>query len=185
MNAASFATGAFPDATGFFGNVVWQPTASGRDAAGKPVDFAQPVFSEDYGVLDGLKQGRSQLLLVETLFGAAHAKGLTTVTIGKTGAAYMQDNARGGWILDERTAWPLDFARALQAAGVALDEVDVVGVEDAAVDDEAVLLVEGALFGRHRAVIVEAGDALRRGHRITPRKPISLCRSVNRSLPRK
>lgn len=120
MNAASFATGAFPDATGFYGNVVWQPDARGKDASAKQVDFRQPVFSEDYGVLDGLKQGRAQLLLVETLFDAAHAAGLSTLTVGKTGAAYMQDNARGGAILDERTAWPLAFARSLQAAGVAL-----------------------------------------------------------------
>ena len=27
MNAASFATGAFPDLTGYYGNVVWQPGA--------------------------------------------------------------------------------------------------------------------------------------------------------------
>src|SRR5690348_6931598 len=43
MNSASFATGAFPDVTGYYGNVVWQPTATGNDSAGKPVDYRQPV----------------------------------------------------------------------------------------------------------------------------------------------
>jgi len=32
MNSASFATGAFPDATGYYGNVVWQPGATGNDS---------------------------------------------------------------------------------------------------------------------------------------------------------
>jgi arylsulfatase A-like enzyme len=120
MNAASFATGAFPDATGFYGNVVWQPDATGSDSAGKPVDFRQPVFSEDYAVLDALKVGGKQLLLTETLFDAAHAAGLTTAAIGKSGAAYMQDMARGGLVIDEKAVLPLAFARELQAAGFAL-----------------------------------------------------------------
>jgi arylsulfatase A-like enzyme len=120
MNAASFASGAFPDATGFYGNVVWQPAAIGHDSAGRPMDFRQPVFSEDYAVLDALKLARPQLLLVDTLFEAAHAAGLATATVGKTGAAYLQDNARGGLVFDERTVIPLGFARELQAAGVAL-----------------------------------------------------------------
>ena len=120
MNAASFATGAFPDATGFFGNVVWQPDATGHDSAGKPVDFRQPVFSEDYAVLDALKGGGKQLLLVDTLFDAAHAAGLPTAAIGKSGAAYLQDMARGGLIIDEKAVLPLALANELVAAGFAL-----------------------------------------------------------------
>src|SRR5215470_6909362 len=34
-NSASFATGAYPDATGYYGNVVWAPAASGNDSAAK------------------------------------------------------------------------------------------------------------------------------------------------------
>src|SRR5215470_19888488 len=71
MNSASFATGAFPDVAGFYGNVVWQPTATGNDAGGKPVDFRQPVFSEEYAILDDLKGPKGQLLLADTLFAAA------------------------------------------------------------------------------------------------------------------
>jgi arylsulfatase A-like enzyme len=123
MNAASFATGAFPGATGFYGNVEWLPAATGADSAGKPVDFRQPVFSEDYGVLDGLKLGRPQLMAVETLFDVAHAAGMTTAAVGKTGPAYLQDNARGGVVLDEKLAWPADFAQSLTAAGVPLPPV--------------------------------------------------------------
>jgi arylsulfatase A-like enzyme len=119
MNAASFATGSFSEMTGFYGNVLWQPTATGSDSAGKPVDYRQPVFSEDYAVLDGLK-GADKALFPETLFGAAHAAGMVTVTVGKSGAAYLQDTGRGGLVLDEKAALPLAFARELQAAGVAL-----------------------------------------------------------------
>jgi arylsulfatase A-like enzyme len=120
MNSASFATGAFPDATGYYGNVVWQPDATGTDSAAKPVDFRQPVFSEDYGVLDALKGPRKQLLLVDTLFAAAQAAGMPTLAIGKTGAAYLQDTGRGGMLVDEKTVLPLTLAKELQAAGIAL-----------------------------------------------------------------
>src|SRR5467141_1112587 len=54
MNSASFATGGFPGTTGYYGNVVWQPGAQGKDSAAKAVDFRQPVFSEDYAILDDL-----------------------------------------------------------------------------------------------------------------------------------
>src|SRR3954453_22628790 len=39
MRGASLATGAFPATTGFYGNVVWQPGARGKDSAGKEIDF--------------------------------------------------------------------------------------------------------------------------------------------------
>jgi arylsulfatase A-like enzyme len=120
MNAASFATGAFPDVAGFYGNVVWQPTATGNDSAGKPVDFRQPVFSEDYAVLDALAGPSHRLLLADTLFGAAQAAGLATATVGKSGAAYLQDMPRGGLIVDEKTVLPLALAKELQAAGIPL-----------------------------------------------------------------
>jgi arylsulfatase A-like enzyme len=120
MNSASFATGAFPDLTGYYGNVVWQPGATGHDAAAKPVDYRQPVFSEDYAILDGLKSPNKQLLLVETLFTAAQAAGLPTLAVGKSGAAYLQDTGRGGMFVDERTVLPLALAGELQAAGIAL-----------------------------------------------------------------
>jgi len=120
MNAASLATGAFPGATGFYGNVLWQPGAAGSDSAGKLVDFRQPAFTEDFAVLDHLKGQRSQLLLVDTLFEAAHAAGLPTAAVGKSGAAYLQDTGRGGIVLDEKTVIPLALAKELQAAGVAL-----------------------------------------------------------------
>src|SRR2546423_13718851 len=72
MNASSFATGAFPGTAGYYGNVVWQPGAGGKDAAGKDVDFRQPVFSEDYAVLDDLSANLGgRLFLVGTIFDAA------------------------------------------------------------------------------------------------------------------
>jgi len=120
MNGASFATGAFSEATGYYGNVLWQPSATGNDSAGKPVDFRQPVFTEDYAVLDALKAPNKELLLVDTLFGAAQSAGMVTLTVGKNGAAYLQDTGRGGLMLDEKTVLPLGFAKELQAAGVAL-----------------------------------------------------------------
>jgi arylsulfatase A-like enzyme len=119
-NSASFATGAFPEATGYYGNVLWQPGATGKDSAGKPVDFHQPVFSEDYAILDGLKDSTGELFLVDTLFAAAQRAGMPTLAVGKTGAAYLQDTRRGGMVIDEKTVLPLSLAKELQASGIAL-----------------------------------------------------------------
>src|SRR2546421_5319737 len=72
MNSASLATGGFPGTTGYYGNVVWQPGAEGKDSGAKPVDFRQPVFSEDYAILDDLSlQLDRNLLLAPTLVEAA------------------------------------------------------------------------------------------------------------------
>jgi arylsulfatase A-like enzyme len=121
MNAASFATGAFPGSTGFYGNTLWQPGATGASASGTAVDFHQPVFTEDWSVIDALDtDDHHQLFLVGTLFEAAQAKGLVTAAIGKTGPAYIQDRHRGGLILDENFAAPQALVNELQAAGYAL-----------------------------------------------------------------
>src|SRR5919206_399961 len=121
MNAASFATGGFPGSTGYYGNTLWQPGAEGKNSAGAPVDFQQPVFSEDYAILADLTRHlKGDLFLIETLFEAAQKAGLTTATIGKTGAAYIQDYKRGGMMLDEKAVLPLAFAKELQDAGFAL-----------------------------------------------------------------
>ncbi|HMJ50192.1 MAG TPA: alkaline phosphatase family protein, partial [Burkholderiales bacterium] len=121
MNAASFATGGFPGSTGFYGNTLWEANASGNDAANKPVDFRQPVFTEDYAILEDLNQYlKGDLLLVGTLFDAAQKAGLTTAAVGKTGAAYIQDYKRSGILLDEKTVLPLSLAKELQSAGIPL-----------------------------------------------------------------
>ena len=121
MNAASFATGGFPGSTGFYGNTLWEANASGKDAANKPVDFRQPVFTEDYAILEDLNQYlKGDLLLVGTLFDAAQKAGLTTAAVGKSGAAYIQDYKRGGMLLDEKTVLPLSLAQELQSAGISL-----------------------------------------------------------------
>ena len=121
MNAASFATGSFSGTTGYYGNTLWQPGATGDDSAGKPFDFQQPVFTEDYALLTDLTNFlKGDLFMVETLFEAAHRAGMTTASIGKTGAAFIQDYKRGGMMLDERAVLPLSLAQELQTAGIAL-----------------------------------------------------------------
>jgi arylsulfatase A-like enzyme len=121
MNAASFATGGFPGSTGYYGNTLWQPGAEGADSAGAKVDFQQPVFTEDYAILDDLTRFlKGDLLLIDTLFGAAQKAGMVTAAVGKTGAAFIQDYKRGGLLLDEKTVLPLSFAKELQAAGIPL-----------------------------------------------------------------
>ena len=121
MNSASFATGDFPGTAGFYGNVVWQPGAQGKDSSGKPVDFRQPVFSEDYAILDGLgRHVEGRLLLAPTLFEAAQKAGIATFALGKNGAAYLQDLKRGGMLLDEKAVLPLWLAKDLQGFGVPL-----------------------------------------------------------------
>jgi arylsulfatase A-like enzyme len=121
MNSASIATGTYPGVHGFYGNVVYAPSARGRNAKGAEIDFSAPAFIEDFGVVEAVRNAyRGKLTLVPTMLQAAHAKGLTTVAIGKFGAAFIQDYARGGLILDEDAAMPLSFARELQAAGYRL-----------------------------------------------------------------
>jgi hypothetical protein len=71
MNAASLATGAFPEATGYYGNVLWQPAASGADFAGKPLDFRQPVFSEDRLRLAGTELPLFEPPTVEAIYQAS------------------------------------------------------------------------------------------------------------------
>jgi arylsulfatase A-like enzyme len=121
MNSSSFATGAFPEKVGFYGNSLWQPGPAGSDSGGHPFDFQQPVFTEDYGLLNALNAYyKNELLMVGTLFEAAQKAGKKTAAIGKSGAAFLQDYKRGGLILDEKHAWPLSFAQELQAQGLAL-----------------------------------------------------------------
>jgi predicted AlkP superfamily pyrophosphatase or phosphodiesterase len=124
MNAAAFATGAYPARHGFYGNTEYQPGASGRTADGKAIDFTQPVFTEDHGVLQALDAFYPNgLFSGDTLFHAAHAAGLRTAAIGKIGPAFMQDfrpDTERSVLLDENIALPFSFAQGLQTAGFAL-----------------------------------------------------------------
>jgi arylsulfatase A-like enzyme len=121
MNSASIATGTYPGVHGFYGNVVYAPSAKGRNAKGAEIDFSAPAFIEDFGVVEAVRDSyQGRLTLVPTMLEAAQAKGLTTVTVGKFGAAFIQDYKRGGIVLDEDAAMPLSFARELQQAGYSL-----------------------------------------------------------------
>jgi arylsulfatase A-like enzyme len=121
MNAAALASGAYSDKSGFFGNVIYRPGAAARDGNGEPVDLTKPFFLEDYGILRQLDANEDgHLLLVPTLFQIAQKAGLRTAVVGKSGPAFLQDYKVGGVVLDEKTALPLDFARELVAAHVAL-----------------------------------------------------------------
>src|SRR5436190_1823740 len=121
MNSASIATGTYPGAHGFYGNVVYAPLAKGRNAKGADIDFSAPAFIEDFGVVEAVRElHRGKLTLVSTMLQAAQAKGLTTAAVGKFGAAFIQDYKRGGIILDEDAAMPLGFAKELQQAGYPL-----------------------------------------------------------------
>jgi arylsulfatase A-like enzyme len=121
MNSASIATGTYPGVHGFYGNVVYTPNAKGKNAKGVDIDFTAPAFIEDFGVVEAVRESyQGKLTLVATMLQAAQAKGLSTVAIGKFGAAFIQDYKRGGIILDEDAAMPLGFAMELQKAGYAL-----------------------------------------------------------------
>ena len=128
MNSSSFATGSFPKTSGFYGNTFWTPPQGtnnaipvGNSAGGTSQDYIDPVFTEDYQVLATLNNYYSgQLLLVKSLFATAQAAGLTTATIGKSGAAFLQDLANGGYFLDENTVMPRSLVTELQTAGIAL-----------------------------------------------------------------
>jgi predicted AlkP superfamily pyrophosphatase or phosphodiesterase len=51
MNSASIATGTYPGVHGFYGNVVYAPSAKGRNAKGTDIDFSAPAFIEDFSVV--------------------------------------------------------------------------------------------------------------------------------------
>ena len=128
MNGSSFATGSFPKTTGFYGNTFWTPPQNpgntipaGNSAAGTPQDYQDPVFTEDYQVLTTLNNYYGgQLLLVKSLFATAQSAGMVTATIGKSGAAYIQDLGKGGIFLDENTVQPRSLVTELQANGTAI-----------------------------------------------------------------
>ena len=135
MNGSSFATGAFPKTSGFYGNTFWTPPQGsantipvGSSAAGTNQDYVDPVFTEDYQVLATLNTYYSgQLLLVKSLFATAQSAGLATATIGKSGAAYIQDLGQGGYFLDENTVMPRSLVTELQSNGYALPANTVKG----------------------------------------------------------
>src|SRR4029077_17621919 len=78
MNSASIATGAYPGVHGFYGNVVYAPSAKGRNAKGADIDFSAPAFIEDFAVVEAVRDAyQGRLTLVSTLLQAAQAKGLT------------------------------------------------------------------------------------------------------------
>lgn len=129
MNGSSFATGSFPKTSGFYGNTFWtppqagaaQPIPVGKTAGGGTQDYVAPVFTEDYAVLSTLNDYYGgQLLLVKSLFKTAQDAGLKTATIGKSGAAFIQDLGRGGVFLDENAVLPQTLVTELQAANFAL-----------------------------------------------------------------
>src|ERR1041385_526050 len=121
MNSASIATGTYSGVHGFYGNVVYAPSAKGKNAKGVDIDFSAPAFIEDFGVVEAVRESyQGKLPLVPTMLQAAQAKGLSTAAIGKFGAPFIQDYTRGGIILDEDAAIPLAFATELQSAGYAL-----------------------------------------------------------------
>ena len=139
MNASSFATGSFPKTSGFYGNTFWTPPQGisntipvGNSAAGTPQDYQDPVFTEDYQVLTTLNNYYGgQLLLVKSLFATAQAAGVVTATVGKSGAAYIQDLGQGGYFLDENTVQPRSLVTELQANNIALPANTVNGYSGA------------------------------------------------------
>ena len=121
MNSSSFNTGTYPDKSGFYGNTVYRPGLSGKNAAGSPVDYDQPVMVEDWNIIETLNAYyNGQLYLVKRLLQAAQEKGLTTAIVGKSGAAFMFDLDKKGYGIDENAVFPKSLAIELQAAGFAL-----------------------------------------------------------------
>jgi predicted AlkP superfamily pyrophosphatase or phosphodiesterase len=121
MNAAAFATGASSGKSGFYGNTVYRPGAPARTSGGDEIDLNDPVFTEDYAILKQLGANQDEhLFLIGTLFQAAQKAGLKTAAVGKSGPAFLQDYKNGGVMLDEKAAFPLEFARELQIAHIAL-----------------------------------------------------------------
>src|SRR5208283_3705441 len=123
MNASSFNTGDYPDKVGFYGNTEYAPGPAGNNAAGKAVDYNQPVFTEDWSILLTLNLFcDNELFMVKRLLQAAQEKGKTTAIVGKSGAAFTFDLDRKGYGIDENAVFPKSLAIELQCAGYALQQ---------------------------------------------------------------
>ena len=123
MNASSFNTGDFPGQAGFYGNTFWlgRNSLKGNKADGSAFDYKQPVFTEDWQVLDSLNgYYDDHLFLVTRLLEAAQAKGLRTCIVGKSGPAFMFDLKRKGFGIDENMVFPESLASELKSKGYPL-----------------------------------------------------------------
>jgi arylsulfatase A-like enzyme len=116
INAATFATGDFAGKTGFYGNVLWDPRTKGVNAKGKTVNFNAPVFTEDYKILQQINcpKNHAPLFFVDTLFAKAQKANIKTASIGKSGAAFIQDYQQHGIVVDEKHIFPLEYAEKLE-----------------------------------------------------------------------
>lgn len=114
INASSFATGDLAGKTGFYGNVLWNNRTRGLNAYGKPVDFQQPVFTEDYQILLDLNK-HEPLTEAYTLLDQASSQGIQTAAVGKSGPAFFQAYKNKGIIFDEMHVFPLNFANYLKS----------------------------------------------------------------------
>ena len=134
-NAQVFATGNYAGKTGFYGNVLYEPWRANKKEYSKAINargqditdsFQDPVFTEDYKILEDLNgksvDGKADepLVQVTTLLKEAHKKGLSTAVVGKSGPAFFQDYESGGIVLDENHVWPISFAQELQKNKIAL-----------------------------------------------------------------
>lgn len=122
-NAVSLATGKSPGTTGFFGNTLWYPQATGYNMRSEKVDFHQPIFTDDDKILKALSN--SGLTLKNTFFQAAKQQNISTAFIGNAGARFLFDpslpdtnkNAPPShsvhYLIDNKTPNPLDKNGAL------------------------------------------------------------------------
>ena len=111
INASSFATGAYPGTHGFYGNWLWLPQAHGRDSSDRVIDFQQPVFTEDYAMLQAIDASEGgRLFRVPSVFEVAERAGLSVAVMGKGGPTFVQNRHGSSPFLDDRTAMPLSFA---------------------------------------------------------------------------
>jgi len=105
---------------GFYGNVVYVPLRR-EGTRREPISFFRAGVHRGFGVSKPCAtHTREGSRWFRRCWQAAQAKGLTTVAIGKFGAAFIQDYKRGGIILDEDAAIPLGFAKELQQTGYPL-----------------------------------------------------------------
>ena len=134
-NSQALATGNYAGKSGFYGNVLYEPwRALNSDLYGQVENskgnnitnsFLSPVFTQDYKILQALNQEKFDrpLVQVTTLFEQAHSAGMITAVVGKSGSAFLQDYKSSGYILDEVHAWPVSFAKELQAKNIKLPKL--------------------------------------------------------------
>lgn len=110
--AASLATGAYPTGHGVYGERVYLPGLTIRDAAGRTYTTSQPFSLNDYASMASLHgQLKGGLLSARSVFEVARSAGAKTAFVGRSGPVSLQNYELEGMHVDEHVVAPYALAK--------------------------------------------------------------------------